>query len=189
MRVLKRDLPLTILIDILVQIVFVLSVVFALEILDGDSRAGLVDPKPLLAEIDLLKSKIAALEEETKGLKGALAEAEARGFARQGKKDCFSPPNLAVVYVTWLGDEKLRIERGEVFPQLLRGNPEADALLGTIDTRMIDEHFSLVRRYSEEHSCLMTVRFFYPDGTLKREWEKSWVALYRVFERGSFRPE
>lgn len=183
-------MPLSILVDIFVQIMFVLSLVFALEILSaGQESAGLTDPKKLQAEIDRLKRVIAALEEENKKLSTSLGEKEAAesGFVRAGEADCFKP-GTEVVVVRWVNSSKLAVDKGADFKSLEDSIVNPDALLGEVSLSDIKEHFELVRRYSVENSCLMFVRFQFPDMTPKDQWMPAWREIFGVFRRGRFEP-
>jgi hypothetical protein len=190
MRVLKRDMPLSILIDILVQIMFVLSLVFAMEILStGQRSSGLTDPKQLQAEIDRLKRVIAALEEENTKLAGKLGESEEAlsKFVRAGEKDCFSP-GKEVIIARWLDSSNILVEKGVDFDSFREKLSESTLLLGEVTVSRIKAHFEPVRRYSAENSCLMFVRFQYPDTTPKDQWMPAWREIFGVFRRGRFEP-
>jgi len=189
MRVLKRDMPLSILVDILVQIVFVLSVVFALEILVGSESSGFVDPKHLQAEIDRLKRELAALKEENERLGSALGDAQDRlgDFVRAGERDCFRP-RKEVVLIRWIDSKTVRVEKGEEFESLEAAIAASSSLLKTISIAEIQDHFGVVRQYSVLNKCLMSVRFQYPDATPKEQWLPAWRSLYTVFRRGFFEP-
>ena len=190
MRVLKRDMPLSILIDILVQIMFVLSLIFALEILSvGQKSEGLADPRQLQAEIDRLKRVIAALEEENSKLAGRLGESEAAlsKFVRAGEADCFKP-GKEVVIVRWIDSNVILVEKGIDFDSLSENLPDSTSLLGEVFLGNVRDHFALVRKYSVENSCLMSVRFQYPDMTAKDRWMPAWREIFGVFRRGRFEP-
>lgn len=201
MRVLKRDMPLTILVDILVQIVFVLSLLFALEILTGDQNAGLVDPQKFQAEIERLKREIAALEEENERLKAEIDQsskqiavlekdneiAQGQLRARVGERDCFRP-GRAVVLVQWIDTNNVRVERGEEFDALQSSIPNSLSLLRTISLDTITVHFEIIRQYAASNNCLMFVRFQYRDATPKDEWMPAWRQVFAVFKRGRFEP-
>ena len=201
MRVLKRDMPLTILVDILVQIVFVLSLLFALEILTGNQNAGLVDPQKFQAEIEQLKRVIAALEEDNERLKAEIDQLKAQIGAlerenksaqdqlrsRAGKADCFRP-GKPVVVVRWIDSKSIQVERGEEFDALNTRIPNPSSLIGIVSSNNIEKHFEAVRQYSDANNCLMFVRFHYRDLTPKVEWQPTWRQVISVFKRGQFEP-
>lgn len=201
MRVLKRDMPLTILVDILVQIVFVLSLLFAFEILTGNENAGLVDPQEFQAEIERLKRVIAALAEDNErlqaeidkfktqigALKGENKRAQDELRARAGVADCFRP-GKPVVVVRWIDSKSIQVERGEEFDALNTSIPNSLSLIGIVSSNNIEKHFEAVRQYSVRNNCLMNVRFQYRDATPKDEWYPAWRQVISVFQRGQFEP-
>ena len=194
-------MPLTILVDILVQIVFVLSLLFAFEILTGNKNAGFVNPQEFQAEIEQLKRVIAALEEDNERLKAEIDQLKAQIGAlerenksaqdqlrnRAGEADCFRP-GKPVVVVRWIDSKSIQVERGEEFDALNTRIPNPSSLIGIVSSNNIEKHFEAVRQYSDANNCLMFVRFHYRDLTPKVEWQPTWRQVISVFKRGQFEP-
>lgn len=190
---LKRDLPLTVLVDFLLQILFVVLILFVItrgsddNVNNGNSPSS---PEILIREIQLLKAKIAALEIENKDLWDKNAALEEKLAKLEGSKkpppevsqtrgpgpeacrtdgDPLDPP--ASVTFRYVDKLNISIEEGEFYARF-SSSAGLKLTASTIALSELGQTFGSLISYKEKQKCVFRARLLVgesvPFGEAKR---------------------
>lgn len=193
MRVLKRDIPLSILVEILVHMVFVLSLVLTIDLLTQNDGSGL-DIDKLVEENNKLKIQISTLEDENKKLleqlnlyKSKFGQLVDTGKSRDGAPDCFNIQHPVFV-LQWQSEGDISVIKGNNFSLLQSSSSNTSYFTGKIALAEISHRLHDYIEYEKSHQCKILVRFAPPSTTHKSNWIHSFNQVKMIFERSYIDP-
>lgn len=208
MRVLKRDLPLTILVDLLLQVLFVITIMWlvsANSLEEFQGRNGSFSVEELNAKLKELELANAALKAENKKLisdfekyreeleerKAYIAKLNANIgeeklkilMLRSGVPDCFNgeKKNVSAIVVQWKSDSSVQVLKGSDFESLASSINNSQAFLGEFDPSQLLSKLSPLISHQNSNNCKVRVRFIAPNDVPPARWDSLRSNLLRVF--------
>lgn len=208
MRVLKRDLPLTILVDLLLQVLFVVTIMwlvsansleefqgrngsFSVEELNAKLKELELANAALKAENQKLISDIEKYREELEERKAYIAKLNANIgeeklkmlLLRSGLPDCFNgeKKNVSAIVVQWKSDSSVQVLRGSDFDSLASSINNSQSLLGEFDPSQLLSKLSPLINHQNSNNCKVRVRFIAPKDAPPARWDLLRTNLLRVF--------
>ena len=207
MRVLKRDLPLSILVDLLLQILFAitllwLSSIYVIENIKG--RPGKVSVEELNAKIKEMEKELVLLKEENRkllnnyknltieknnlneyvnSLKAKLGEDKIQKLLRAGSPDCFNggKNNSPIILIQWKSESDVIISRGSDFESALKISKSISTLIGSHSSSEIVSVLSILVPYQNENNCKIRLRFIAPSDVAPAQWNSLRSQLISIF--------
>ncbi len=181
---LRRDLPLTVLIDLLLQILFVIAILFAIQL--GSTERAIDTPTPspeeLLREIAILKAENAALKEENRELreeneelKKALEKERAKNAPKDKVADAAKGPGLpaclkrsplddplAALEFRYVNSSTINAGQGRFYDQF--SSATGFKLVPTkIDLEDLDQVFGVIKQYNDAQNCRFRAQLIVSD--------------------------
>jgi hypothetical protein len=198
MRTLKRDLPLTILVDLLVQIVFIVIILWAFDLgtleamEEGSKRLSYEDlkrenselrleNKALRSEIQVLSEKLKELEKVSARQKEKIDQYEQK-FGRKGEPDCFGSDLTAapVLSFRWISGNQVEVKQGANFKEAEKAINISNSVFGMRNADQLAGELWGISKYSADNKCKVRLTFEAPINLPASVWLSTRDSLYAL---------